>query len=222
MKKAKNNGRKDFIKKSIALSLLPIVKPGNLSFPNLNTSAEGPLVISTWKHAMAANDEAMEILKKGKSSLDAAEAGVRVSESDPEVSSVGYGGLPDRDGNVTLDACIMDGEGNCGSVGFLKHIKNPISVARKVMEDTPHVMICGDGALEFALEKGFKKEDLLTDKAREAWNKWKNTVDGIPVFRNLLLCQCYFQHHHLMNIKIGHMICTEWIPDRHIGRAWRD
>ncbi len=124
---------------------------------------------------MAANDKAMELLKKGKSSLDAAEAGVRVSESDPEVSSVGYGGLPDRDGNVTLDACIMDSKGNCGSVSFLQQIKNPISVARKVMEETDHIMLSGAGALSFALKQGFKTENLLTDKALNRWVKWKQS-----------------------------------------------
>ena len=95
-----------------------------------------------------------------------------VSEADPETMSVGYGGLPDRDGHVTLDACIMDHTGNCGSVSFLQHIKHPISVARKVMDDTPHVMLSGAGALKFALDNGFPKEDLLTDKARKRWEEW--------------------------------------------------
>ena len=94
-------------------------------------------------------------------------------EADPKNTSVGYGGLPDRDGHVTLDACIMDHQGNCGSVAFLQHIKHPISVARKVMEETPHVMLSGQGALNFALEKGFPKEDLLTQNALKKWEEWK-------------------------------------------------
>jgi len=132
-----------------------------------------PMVISTWNHGLPANEAAWGILSSGGNSLDAVEQGVRVPEADPKSMSVGYGGLPDRDGYVTLDACIMDKEGNCGSVSFLQHIKHPISVARKVMEKTPHVMLSGDGALQFALEEGFKKEDLLTEEAKKAWEKWK-------------------------------------------------
>jgi len=131
-----------------------------------------PIVISTWNHGIAANQAAMALIKNGGRALDAVEAGVRVPESDPEMMSVGYGGLPDRDGHVTLDACIMDETGNCGSVSYLEHIKNPISVARKVMEDTPHVMLSGKGAYDFAIEKGFKKENLLTEKAEKRWKKW--------------------------------------------------
>jgi len=131
-----------------------------------------PIVISTWNHGIAANKVAMALIKNGGRALDAVEAGVRVPESDPEMMSVGYGGLPDRDGHVTLDACIMDETGNCGSVSYLEHIKNPISVARKVMEDTPHVMLSGKGAYDFAIEKGFKKENLLTEKAEKRWKKW--------------------------------------------------
>lgn len=92
---------------------------------------------------------------------------------DPTVTSVGYGGWPDRDGQVTLDACIMNAEGSCGSVACLSHIKHPISVARRVMEKTPHVMLVGEGALQFALAQGFRKETLLTEEARQAWEKWK-------------------------------------------------
>ena len=140
-----------------------------------------PIVISTWSHGIAANEAAMNVIKNGGRSLDAVEAGVRVPESDPEMMSVGYGGLPDRDGHVTLDACIMDENGNCGSVSYLQHIKNPISVARKVMEDTPHVMLSGKGALDFALEKGFEKENLLTDKAKKRWKEWLETSKYEPI-----------------------------------------
>lgn len=135
---------------------------------------ELPVVISTWKHGIPANEKAWEILSAGGRALDAVEQGVRVSEADPKVTSVGLGGLPDREGNVTLDACIMDEHGNCGSVAFLKGIKHPISVARLVMEKTPHIMLVGDGALKFALENGFKQEELLTEEARNEWIKWKN------------------------------------------------
>lgn len=92
-----------------------------------------------------------------------------------------YGGFPDREGKVTLDACIMDHKSNCGSVAFLQGIKHPIAVARKVMEDTPHVMLVGEGAKQFALEKGFKEENLLTEEAQKAYEKWLTTSDYKPV-----------------------------------------
>jgi isoaspartyl peptidase/L-asparaginase-like protein (Ntn-hydrolase superfamily) len=113
--------------------------------------------------------------------LDAVEAGARVPEGDPLETSVGLGGLPDRDGRVTLDACIMDEHGNCGSVAFLQHIVHPISVARKVMEKTPHVMLAGDGALQFALANGFKKEKLLTRESEKAWKEWMKKSEYKPV-----------------------------------------
>lgn len=116
-------------------------------------------------------------MQEGGSALDAAEAGVRVPEGDPNVMSVGYGGLPDADGYVTLDACIMDGNNQCGSVACLENIKHPISVARRVMEDTQHVMLVGEGALEFALSKGFKKENLLTPRALKAWQSYKKELE---------------------------------------------
>ncbi len=131
-----------------------------------------PLVITTWKNEKA-TDEAAKIIANNGYALDAVEAGVRVPEADPEDTSVGYGGFPDRDGNVTLDACIMDERGRAGSVAALKNIMHPISVARKVMENTPHVMLVGEGALQFALSEGFKMENLLTETSKKAWEEWK-------------------------------------------------
>jgi N4-(beta-N-acetylglucosaminyl)-L-asparaginase len=130
-----------------------------------------PLVIATWDNRKATR-KGMEVILKGGTALDAVEAGARVPEADPNDTSVGYGGFPDRDGIVTLDACIMDEFGKAGSVTFLQHIKHPISVARKVLEETPHVMLSGKGALQFALSQGFKKENLLTDTAKKEWEKW--------------------------------------------------
>src|SRR5690349_15595281 len=124
--------------------------------------ATKPLVISTWDFGKGANAEAWKVLAVNGRALDAVEKGVQVPEGDPKETSVGLGGLPDRDGRVTLDACIMDENGKCGSVAFLEHIVHPISVARMVMEKTPHVMLVGDGALQFALTKGWKKELLHT------------------------------------------------------------
>ncbi len=136
-----------------------------------------PVVISTWQHGQAANQAAWDVLAKNGSALDAVEAGVRVTESDPEVRTVGIGGYPDRDGNVTLDACIMNEKGDCGSVAFLQHIENPISVARLVMEKTPHVMLVGQGALQFALEQGFEKKNLLTKASEKDWKDWLANED---------------------------------------------
>ena len=136
-----------------------------------------PIVLSTWRHGLDANEAAWRVLADGGRALDAVEAGVRVSESDERVSSVGYGGLPDREGNVTLDACIMDEEGDCGSVAFLQHIEHPVSVARAVMEKTPHVMLVGDGALRFALANGFTKRDMLAADARRQWETWKSETN---------------------------------------------
>jgi isoaspartyl peptidase/L-asparaginase-like protein (Ntn-hydrolase superfamily) len=137
-----------------------------------------PVIISTWPHGLAANTAAWKILSVGGRALDAVEAGARVVELDPAVNNVGYGGLPDRAGEVTLDACIMDELGHCGAVAFLRNFKNPISVARCVMEKTPHVMLAGTGAEQFALSHGFKKENLLTPAARAAWRKWKKENRG--------------------------------------------
>jgi N4-(beta-N-acetylglucosaminyl)-L-asparaginase len=123
-------------------------------------------VISTWDFGVAANQAAWAVLSKGGRALDAVEAGARVPEQDLKNHSVGRAGYPDRDGHVSLDACIMDELGNCGAVAALEHIAHPISVARKVMEKTPHVMLVGAGALQFALEQGFPREELLTPESK--------------------------------------------------------
>lgn len=133
---------------------------------------EKPIVISTWEPNTKANAAAWEVLSRNGHALDAVHQGVMVPEADPEDVSVGLGGLPDRDGKVTLDACMMDDLGNIGAVMALEHIVHASSVARRVMEKTPHVQLAGDGALQFALENGFEKEDLLTEKSKAAWKKW--------------------------------------------------
>ena len=134
-----------------------------------------PIVISTWEHGIPANAAAWQVLAEGGRAIDAVEQGVRVPEADPEVRTVGFGGYPDRDGNVTLDACIMDENMNCGAVAFLQNIKHPISVARLVMDKTPHVMLVGEGAKKFALEQGFVEENLLTDASKADWQQWLKT-----------------------------------------------
>lgn len=131
-----------------------------------------PIVIATWNEGISANKAAWQILGKGGRALDAVEAGVRVTE-DSLNCCVGLGANPDRDGHVTLDASIMDEHGNCGSVAFLERIKHPISVARRVMEKTPHVMLVGEGAQRFALAEGFTlEEDKLSADAAAAYKEW--------------------------------------------------
>ncbi len=139
-----------------------------------------PVVLSTWNNQKA-NAAAWGILEKGGRALDAVEQGVQIPEADENDQSVGYGGRPDRDGRVTLDACIMDEQGNYGAVCALQHIKHPIKVARKVMEETPHVILVGDGALNFALEQGFEKENLLTEKSKTEWQDWLKEAKYKPV-----------------------------------------
>lgn len=140
-----------------------------------------PIVISTWNHGMAANQRSWQILQANGTALDAVEQGVKVVESDPDQMSVGLGGLPDRDGHVTLDACIMNHENQCGSVAFLENIENPISVARKVMESTPHVMLAGEGAYDFAIKNGFPHKDLLTTRAHKRWQSWLQESKYDPI-----------------------------------------
>lgn len=137
-----------------------------------------PIVISTWKHGLAANEKANEILKQGGSSLDAVEQGVRVSEDDPNVLSVGFGGLPDAEGRVTLDAAIMDWNARIGSVICVEHIKNPVSVARLILENTEHVALAGEGAFNFAVTNGFQPDILHTEKSIKKYNEWKSGSYG--------------------------------------------
>ena len=131
-----------------------------------------PVVISTWDAGLRANKAAWEILKDGGRALDAVEKGVMVTESE-QSCCVGLGANPDRDGFVTLDACIMDEFSNCGSVAFLERIKHPVSVARRVMEKTPHVMLVGSGAQQFAVAEGFPlEEQKLSSDAQKNYDNW--------------------------------------------------
>ena len=138
-------------------------------------------VVSTWDFGVAANQAAWKILGAGGRALDAVEAGAKIPEADLKNHSVGRAGYPDRDGHVSLDASIMDGDGRCGAVAGLEHIAHPISVARAVMEKTPHVLLVGDGALQFALEQGFTREELLTPEAEQAWREWQKSAQYKPV-----------------------------------------
>ena len=146
---------------------------------NLNFT---PMVrsISTWK-TTEANQKAGQMLDKGENALDAAVAGVAIEEENPKNTTVGYGGAPDRTGKVTLDACVMNHLGDCGSVVAVENIVNVARLAKDVMEKTPHVMLSGKGAEEFAISQGYKKTDLLTDKSKKEWEEWLKDQDYKPI-----------------------------------------
>lgn len=140
-----------------------------------------PIVIATWNEGIPANKAAWNVLRNKGRALDAVEAGVMVTEASQNCC-VGLGANPDRDGIVTLDACIMDEYGNCGSVGALERIKHPISVARRVMEKTPHVMLVGEGAQKFAIAEGFPLEpQQLSADAERAYKEWLKKSEYKPV-----------------------------------------
>jgi len=174
--------RRTFIKWSAIGALVGIVKPSLAIEPlnkGLRRMAITPKVISTWEHGLAANKAAWEVISAGGKSIDAVEKGLRVTESDVTNRSVGIGGRPDAQGHVTLDACIMDEKSRCGSVAFLEGIDHPISVARKVMEDTQHVMLVGEGAKEFALSKGFEKIKTPLPEVKKDYKKWKKEQEAL-------------------------------------------
>lgn len=173
--------RRKFIKlTAVTASLATLTKYSKAKSNAVVPADRLPIVISTWDFGIAANKEAWKTLAKGGRALDAVEAGVKIPEADMKNHTVGRAGYPDRDGKVTLDACIMDEFGNCGSVAAMENIAHPITVARLVMEKTPHVMLVGDGATQFAVEQGIKKEKLLTPESEKAWKKWLVTAKYSP------------------------------------------
>ena len=179
--------RRNFLKNSLLGATASVLAwGGKLSAAAPESRVSAPMasgaarVISTWDFGVAANQAAWTILGAGGHALDAVEAGVKIPEADLKNHSVGRAGYPDRDGHVTLDASIMDADYNCGAVAAIEHIAHPISVARRVMERTPHVLLVGDGALQFALEQGFKKENLLTPESEQAWHEWLKTAKYQP------------------------------------------
>ena len=176
-------GRRSFLKASLLGAAAPVLAWSGKLFadPASDALSTGTArVVSTWDFGVAANQAAWTILGPGGHALDAVEKGVQVPESDLKNHSVGKGGYPDRDGHVTLDASIMDAEGNCGAVAALENIEHPISVARRVMERTPHVLLVGAGALQFAIAQGFKQQNLLTLEAEAAWHEWLKTAHYQP------------------------------------------
>jgi N4-(beta-N-acetylglucosaminyl)-L-asparaginase len=172
--------RRKFIHASAFTSLATLLSKKMIA-ANDNTTVIGkPVVISTWDAGIAANKGAWEVLGKNGKAIDAVEKGVMVTE-DSKNCCVGLGANPDRDGFVTLDACIMDDKFNCGSVAFLERIKHPISVARRVMEKTPHVMLVGSGAQQFAVAEGFPlEEQKLSPDAQKAYDEWLKKSEYKP------------------------------------------
>jgi len=143
--------------------------------------AFGPMSIGTWPFAEHTTRASLEAMHKGSSALDAVELGVKICEADPRERSVGLGGRPDRDGRVTLDACIMDHLGNIGSVAACEQVVHVSSLARAVMERTPHVMLVGDGATQFAREQGFPLQNLLVPESEAEWKKWLEKAEYKPI-----------------------------------------
>jgi len=151
---------------------------GTAALSGAVSAAAGPrdLVISS-ANGLRACERAMQVIKQGGDTLDAVVAGVNIVEEDPEDNSVGYGGLPNEEGVVELDASVMHGPTRrAGSVAAIRNIKTPSKVAQLVMERSDHIMLVGEGALRFALAHGFREENLLTEKSRQAWLAWKESL----------------------------------------------
>jgi N4-(beta-N-acetylglucosaminyl)-L-asparaginase len=174
--------RRKFLQSSVFSSIAVLLGKKSIASDKTYPVLTGnPIVISTWEAGINANKGAWKILGSGGRALDAVEAGVMVTEAE-QSCCVGLGANPDRDGFVTLDACIMDEHANCGSVAFLERIKHPVAVARKVMEKTPHVMLVGVGAQQFAVAEGFPlEEQKLSDDAKHAYEEWLKKSEYKPV-----------------------------------------
>src|SRR2546427_211756 len=169
--------RRDFLRTSLATSAALALAAETHASASDRTTAR---VVSTWDFGVGANRAAWQVLGSGGSALDAVEAGARWAEADLCNSTVGHCGNPDRDGVLTLDASIMAGDGRCGAVAAIEDIAHPVSVARAVMEKSPHVFLVGAGAQQFALAQGFEKTPLLTDTAKAAWREWLKTAEYKP------------------------------------------
>ncbi|MCM4161854.1 N(4)-(beta-N-acetylglucosaminyl)-L-asparaginase [Antarcticibacterium flavum] len=166
----------------LSAGILPLNSLANKTTLNMTNkvSKPFPITIATWNFPNA-SIMAGEMLENGATALDAVEQGVMVEEANLKNTTVGKGGAPDRDGNVTLDACIMAPTGDAGAVVYLKNNTHAVSVARKVMEETPHVMLAGEGADQFAREQGFKQENLLTPESEKAYKEWLKKKEYKPI-----------------------------------------
>lgn len=176
---------------------------------------ELPVVIATWSYGVELCAEAQKVFAAGGDLLDALEKGVNVVENDPDVHSVGYNGLPNEDGVVQLDASIMDGRTHAsGAVGALEGIKNPISVARKVMEKTRHVLLVGAGANAFAKKQGFKQQELLSPEVRAEWDKDKAKRASFWVDKHDTVCAIALD----AKANIATAVSTSGLPNKLAGR----
>ena len=185
--------RRTFLRRAAAMAAILGVAPPRLisasapkseqTPPNVKVSGrfKGGHMLATWNHGLVSNAEGWRLMQAGATALDAVVEGTALVESDPTGSSVGLGGRPDRDGKVTLDACVMNADGDAGGVCFLEDIEHPVRVARTVMEETPHVLLAGQGARDFAVSRGFKTRDLLTEDSRKAWEEWKKSAEYKPI-----------------------------------------
>jgi len=177
------SSRRDFLRTSLLATTTLTLPRGTTLIDALPSTRRPPTrgrVVSTWDFGVGANAAAWPVLARGDSALDAVETGARWAEADLCNTTVGHCGYPDRDGVLTLDASIMNGDGRCGAVAAIEDILHPVSVARAVMEKTPHILLVAGGAQEFAVSQGFPKRPLLTDAARAAWKKWLETADYKP------------------------------------------
>jgi N4-(beta-N-acetylglucosaminyl)-L-asparaginase len=175
-----NFSRRDFIRVGAGVGAAALIGGGKGLIgktPVVMPQARSVMRVVASANGIRATEKAMELMGKGVDLLDAVIAGVNIVENDPNDMSVGYGGLPNEEGEVELDASVMYGPAHAsGAVAALKFIKNPSKVARLVMDRTEHCLLAGEGALKFALAHGFKKEELLTDRAREMWLRWKENL----------------------------------------------
>ncbi len=205
-----------------------------------------PVMIATWSFGQRGTTAAWPALAAGGSALDAVEAAARIVEADPEVDSVGFGGLPDLTGRVSLDGCIMLSPRRAGSVAGLRRHLHPVSIARKVMEKTRHIMIAGEEADRFATEQGFEEAELLAPAAREAWEKWKRNPKTLDQSRDRTLeadiviprpiddgaggiftaCEARWKHHDTVGILaldregvLAGACSTSGTPYKHPGRV---
>ncbi|MGE4618819.1 MAG: N(4)-(beta-N-acetylglucosaminyl)-L-asparaginase [Planctomycetota bacterium] len=177
--------RRNFLLQGVAAGAGLLASPGLRGQESSGSqNPEVPVIISTWPFGEAANIEALSVLKNGGSALDAVERGVMTAEANPAITSVGFGGFPNREGEVELDAAICEGKTRdggavCGLTGY----RHPIQVARKVMEESRHLILVGKGATSFARAQGFEEQETLSDGAREAYRKWREKhpkADGKP------------------------------------------
>lgn len=178
--------RRSFLSTAAAATATGLVAGGHAAAAPMKAGAEpvaasGAVFISTWAFGQVANVKAMETLGTGGTLLDAIEQGIRQTELDADNHSVGFGGTPNADGVVQLDACIMDHRFNAGSVAAIEDIAHPISVARMVMERTKHVMLAGAGAKKFALDQGMEATDMLTEDRRTKWEEWLKTQEAMSL-----------------------------------------